>query len=521
MPRLLLRASKDPWTPVPPEAVLTQDTLPGNVGNLLFGQSVYRTLSVPGTEIVPNNFLSSRPGVDDAYVQQINEGFDGFVLPLANAFRPSFQSKLRRLTRVISKLDIPITVVGVGSQHRLELSDGGSDPIADDVKDFMSAVLDRSATVGVRGELTAAYLKGLGFGDEHVDVIGCPSIFMNGPSPTVTRKVSGLNADSHVALTLTPYVKQMAGIAEHNVEKYRNLIYIPQDAADLNTMVWGEDPRDIADLRMPVHTGHRLYTEDRMRFPLDPRTWVEYLQDFDFTFGTRMHGTIASIHAGVPGMLLAHDSRTLELAEYFDIPHRLITEVDPQVDAAELYESADYSKFHAGLPEKFERFTAFLERNALPHIYQEGNANPAFDDKLAEADLPPIVHPLTVPGEAGQREMAARLRWLRQGKAVDKARTKYQLKPALPHTTKSTPTLKKIDKDIQGIGRNIRGIDRKATESSREVEELKAQLAKTRKELARQAKVIRRLSRPKPTALQRGRKFAGRAKRSIKRRLRS
>lgn len=528
MARVLLRSSKDPWTPVPPEVALSQDTHRANVGNLLFGQSVHRTLSVPGTEIVSNNYLSSRPGVDDQYVQQINDGFDRFVVPLANAFRPSFQSSLRRLTRVISKLDMPVTVVGVGSQHRLEITEAGDDPIAEDVKEFMAAVLDRSASVGVRGERTAAYLKDLGFGEEHVDVIGCPSVFMKGPSPTVSKKVPGLNADSRIALTLTSKVTEMAPIVARHAEKYRNLIYIPQTNQDLTTMVWGANPRNIADLRMPVHTEHRLYTEDRMRFPMDPRTWIEYLEDFEFTFGTRMHGSISSILAGVPALLLAHDSRTLELAEYFGIPHRKISDVDPEVDAAELYDSTDYTKFHAGLPEKFARYTAFLEKNDLPHIYQAGNENTAFDDTLAEAELPPMVHTLMATGEEGRREVLSRLRWLRQGKSVDATRTKYQLNAALPHTPKPVLTLAEVEKHVQGL-------DRKTADPSKEMKDLKVQLTQSRKQLNSQAKVldrqakrldrqanlIKELSRPKPTVLQRGRRFARRAERSLKRRLRS
>jgi len=67
--------------------VLAQRTIGMNVGNLLFGQAVYRTLSVPGTDIVPNGYLTTRSGVEDKYIQRINDEFDGFVVPLANAFR--------------------------------------------------------------------------------------------------------------------------------------------------------------------------------------------------------------------------------------------------------------------------------------------------------------------------------------------------------------------------------------------------------------------------------------------------
>ena len=53
---------------------------------------------------------------------------------------------------------------------------------------------------------------------------------------------------------------------------------------------------------------------------LDPWTWMDYLAGFDFAFGTRIHGTITALVSGTPGYLFAHDSRTLELARYFDDP---------------------------------------------------------------------------------------------------------------------------------------------------------------------------------------------------------
>ena len=190
MTRLLLRAAKDPWTPIPSEIVLAQNTIANNVGNLIFGQAVHRTLSVPGAELIPNGYLASRAGLNGNYIQRVNDEFDGFVIPLANAFRTAFLPNLQRLTRMVQQLRIPVTVIGVGSQHKLTERRNSRDRVADGVKDFMSAVLDHSASVGVRGELTAAYLKELGFGDAHVDIIGCPSIFLNGPSPMVTKKVA-------------------------------------------------------------------------------------------------------------------------------------------------------------------------------------------------------------------------------------------------------------------------------------------------------------------------------------------
>ena len=41
---------------------------------------------------------------------------------------------------------------------------------------------------------------------------------------------------------------------------------------------------------------------------------------------------------------------------YYDIPHRSVKQIGPDLDAAQLYDEADFSAFNAGLAGRFERF---------------------------------------------------------------------------------------------------------------------------------------------------------------------
>jgi len=462
MPRILIRSAKNPWTPVQAEAVLSQSVHATNAGNLLFGQAVHRMLSTPHTEVVPNNYETGRKGYNRKYVDRINSEFDHFVIPLANAFRPGFKKNLERLTAVVRELTIPVTVIGVGSQHELgdEADVGGA--IDEDAQNFVSAVLDRSASIGVRGTFTAEYLKKLGFGSEHVDVIGCPSVFFSGPSPAVENTKTRLTRDSKIAMSVSPYVEKMQPIVEHHTVAYPHLMYIPQNAADLQMLLWGESHKSIPDLRRPIHTEHPLYLEDRMRYPLDPRTWIEYLQDFEFAFGTRIHGTIAAILAGVPTMLLAHDSRTLELAEYHKIPHIPIDQISEKMDAKELIDSVDYTEFNANLPETFDRLTRFFERNNLDHIYQPGNESDAFDRQLAGAQLPPMVGTLNAEGKEGHEQLVSRVRWLRQNTRADRRRTAFNMKLDFPYPTAAPKSydaaITSLEKNLSALRKEIAGI---------------------------------------------------------------
>ena len=121
--------------------------------------------------------------------------FDRFVVPLANAFRPSYERHLVHLTALIEKLDIPVTVIGVGAPAGIGLDADPLAGMADTVRAVVAAVLDRSASVGVRGEFTRSYLVDLGFPADSIDIIGCPSLFTYGDSLRVHKASTAIGPD--------------------------------------------------------------------------------------------------------------------------------------------------------------------------------------------------------------------------------------------------------------------------------------------------------------------------------------
>lgn len=88
--------------------VVTKDTIGSNSGNLLFPYSIMRNIYKDGDVI--DKYTKARE--EDA--SAINENYDMFIIPLANAFRESFVGELRNLTKLIKRLNIPCIVVGVG-----------------------------------------------------------------------------------------------------------------------------------------------------------------------------------------------------------------------------------------------------------------------------------------------------------------------------------------------------------------------------------------------------------------------
>jgi hypothetical protein len=399
MPQILIRAHKSPFTVADADTTYRKNLIGNNAGNLVFSQSVYRLLSTADADLETSGADLEKSELAKSQSRLINSRFDHLVIPLANAFRLSYIERLDALSTRIEQLTIPVTVLGVGSQASLD----GTYRLADRVKPaatrFVRAVLNRSPSIGVRGEQTRDYLKSLGFGDEHVKVIGCPSMFMYGPDLHVEKKVESLTRYSSIALNVSPYVREMGPISLYAAERFPRLVYMAQNIQTLELMLYGSYPASKTEASMvasgaPITLEHPLIRSDRVRFFLDPQTWFEHLAQYEFSFGSRIHGNIAALLAGTPALLLAHDSRTLELAEYHEIPYCTITSVEDGADAISLYAECDWNALNKAHPDRWDTFASFLEEHRLTHVYEEGQDPSAFDDRLAATEFPPPVRTL-------------------------------------------------------------------------------------------------------------------------------
>jgi hypothetical protein len=406
MAKILLRASKTPFEAMTAEGTLQNSVGGKNLGNLVFSDSAYKMLDVPGTEITTTGFSSAVPAPE-----RINEEYDYFVLPFANAFSPGFHGHLDFWADVIERLTIPIMVLSVGAQSSLDYDLDRMRPLDASVKRFVSAVLDRAPSIGVRGEFTQSYLNHLGFKD--VEVIGCPSMFRHGRSLSVEKKASALDTDARIGMyTTNGTMGDLGQILTDNYRRYPNLRYIAQDIPDLERLYWGDTSRASGRYKdLPVLRSHPLFEENRVRLHLDPITWIRALSDYDFVFGTRIHGNIVSLLAGTPAVVMCHDSRTLELSRYFDIPHRNMTEPSEEFDAAKLYERADYTALVKGHGERFERMTGYIEKHGIPHVFQDGqDGGAAFEERIRGVDFTPPVE-VWSDDDGG---LGYRMGWLRE-----------------------------------------------------------------------------------------------------------
>src|SRR5699024_4635929 len=223
MKNILIRAGMSPFDNFDAPHIMFNNSIGGNVGNLIYQYSVMRTLMTEDTIITPDYYVNNPEKADE-----INEKYDCYIIPLADAFREQFVPSLRRYTKLIKRLKIPVVVIGVGLRAPFEpkLNEGFS--FDKDVMEFVSAVLEKSSMLGLRGEITSKYLSRLGFkeGVDHT-VIGCPSMYAFGRELNIRQ--TNITKESKVSVNsslLSP--KNVLDFITRGMEEFPNHYFIPQ-----------------------------------------------------------------------------------------------------------------------------------------------------------------------------------------------------------------------------------------------------------------------------------------------------
>jgi hypothetical protein len=372
MSKILLRASKTPFDvfargPVHKNdlkaAYRTMDRLDTkNVGNLIFAHSLYKVLDNPSNVIHIDDFAITHDHDFDAEAERINGSYDIYAIPLSNELRRNNAEGLRRLNANLKKIKIPTVIVGIGAQVGLDLNYGAVDAIKEDIVEFISLVLDRSESIGVRGEFTYDYFRSLGFPADRFDVIGCPSMYYHGENLSVSKP----DTLEKIAINLSDV--QGSGVesfARYFNKNWRGVSYIPQVRA-LMPYFWNHRSLDWKK-RYAIETEiPNLINTRHTHFLNDVSSWMAFSQKHSFAIGTRIHGNIIPVLAGTPGHVLVHDARTLELARHLDLPYTLLTSIE-NFDVVKVFEESDYSAMNGGQKGRVANYAKFLQRNGFSH----------------------------------------------------------------------------------------------------------------------------------------------------------
>ena len=375
MRRILMRANSSPLEAITERQLIKENRIGGNSGNMIFPHSLFRILMTKDTQIdtIKTNHKFSKKEAKD-----INEKYDYFVIPLANAFRPEFAKELIYLAELADQLTIPCVVIGVGVQAPVDSTMNNQFEFDDASKIFVKSILKRSAIIGVRGEMTATYLKKLGFKEERdFTVIGCPSMYMYGDGLPKPRVKDGLTEDSLVCINRKPPLPAIFHrFMDKSMKQLPNHYFLPQNLADI-ALLYAGVPLSLSKHKN-IHQGYpqlpsdEMFLKDRVRAFTGAEPWMNFLRNAQFSFGSRIHGNIVAVLSGTPTFIFACDSRVRELAEYHNIQHMLIKEMIDDMDIFDIYERADFNSVAQGHKKRFDHFTDFLEKNGLDYVKELG-----------------------------------------------------------------------------------------------------------------------------------------------------
>ena len=350
--------------------VLIHNLVGDNTGNLLFQNSVARVIMTEDTEITTINVKRK---FSQEEIERFNSEYEMFLIPLANAFRISFIDQFRYLTDLVERLTIPCVVIGIGIQRNLDAT-AWNYPYDEAATEFVKAVLNKSEIIGIRGELTAEYLKRHGFVPEKdFTVIGCPSLYtygdmlpeLNLPELTPKSKVS-VNFKTMLRPELYSFIRK-------EIDKFEDCTFVTQVIKEIKAMYVGYPHPEMENGRevpkdYPIHFSNEMMTSNHMVGFLDQTSWLNYLATRDFNFGSRIHGDISSLLAGTPCYIFASDGRVKELAEYHNIPHMSLFDIKDDTDIFDLYEKADYSLLQKGHKQRVSHYLDFLDKNGVKRI---------------------------------------------------------------------------------------------------------------------------------------------------------
>lgn len=392
MQNILIRTGISPLDNFDPSHMITKNSIGGNVGNLVYAYGVFRTLMTEGTTLTPNYYENNPENADE-----INERYDCFVLPLADAFRSDFVPEMRKLTQFIKKLKIPVIIIGVGLRAPYEPNLDRGFAFDEDVKAFVRAVLEKSSIIGVRGEITSSYLSKLGFreGVDHT-VIGCPSMYTFGRKLNVRE--TNITPESLVCVNssrLSP--KHVLDFITRSMEELPNHYFIPQWLSEMVLVYTGSPSIPKSGSSYPGRMSDPVYMNNRVRFFLNVPTWLDFLRQADLSFGARLHGNIAAVLSGTPSIIIAKDARMRELIEYHHLTHIMAKDLTKKTNIMDLVEKCDFQEVTKVHGQNFDRFIQFLDKNHLDHIYKESETPSLvpLDNAISKITLQPPLVPIS------------------------------------------------------------------------------------------------------------------------------
>lgn len=285
------------------------------------------------------------------------------------------------LADFIESLGLPVIVFGLGAQAPLgqSVKDAEVNP---HTRRLLSVLSAHAPSIAVRGEFTADLCRHMGI--DNVEVIGCQSCFVSmtsefrfpEPAPTIRPERTVVNFTRYGIERKLLHRSMEEGstfIGQSSHFEYR-LKSEPEPVSfealppELDEIL----PRDLRRLfetgQIPFERFQHWIRENFHQF-YNMEEWFTALRgNFDLSIGTRFHGNMAALQAGIPALWIVHDSRTQEFCNLLGLPQAPLEELRAGASVRDLVEAhLDGSTFDSVYPRNYARFHAYLERHGVAH----------------------------------------------------------------------------------------------------------------------------------------------------------
>ena len=339
-----------------------------NFGNKLWYQGLISEISTPENEIYYYDGKME--------IEEINQQFDLIIYPMANIFSTEFSLGLDLLSDFFSKIKIPTFIISCGAQANCyDDLDKLVKTIGEKSQRFISTIYNTGGQFALRGNFTAEFFYKLGF--DNPAIVGCPSLFQLGRNFQIEKSI----------VNKADFKPSFNGKFENTIEYldyFPNSIYYDQDLFyDLlyNPNYFKDDSgfaNNIKMIRMNSNSSKLVdcINNDRIKLIADMWDWQNSFikESISFSFGSRIHGTIIALLAGVPSVLVTLDSRTREMAELYNIPHiKSFDDVKPK-ELYDYYCDLDFTGFNKNYVKIYDEFEKFLiESNIVDKMNKNNN----------------------------------------------------------------------------------------------------------------------------------------------------
>lgn len=345
-----------------------------NTGNLAFCYAINRQLGGDLKSVL----WHAEPKVIDSYG-------DIGVLTLANQLGQ--HANLGYLVDNFNQLQCSLVGLGLGAQagnYESEVT------IPEGTLSWIRSIQDHSISnkpnIAMRGEFSRRALERYGLADKAV-VIGCPTLFIN-PNKKLGELINEkLNYEiKHIAVTaghqkwahLSRIENSLVSMAMTNKGAY--ICQSPIEMVKLGrgeaTHLSSDDFQECKNYIGPYMSDDEFTTwaNNYARTFFSTSAWMEYIRRYDFVIGTRIHGVMLALQSGVPGLCIAHDSRTVELCETMMVPYVHAKDVSQGIkrDDIRRYVKFDPVEFDKNRSKLAMRYIDFLVQNSLvpsPYLY--------------------------------------------------------------------------------------------------------------------------------------------------------